>query len=53
MANLNQDKTYHGDKSFLYPVLLYLRQMPLNLIDTGGIAGVRAHKFRSGAGFAG
>ena len=42
-----------GYNLFLYPVLLYLRQMLLDLIDASGIAGVRAHKFGSGTGFAG
>ena len=44
MFTYDKDKEFRQiTKSFLYPVLLYLRQMSLNLIDTGGIAGVRAH----------
>lgn len=54
MFTYDKDKEFRQiTKSFLYPVLLYLRQMSLNLIDTGGIAGVRAHKFGGRTGFAG
>ena len=54
MFTYDKDKEFRQiTKSFLYPVLLYLRQMSLNLMDTGGIAGVRAHKFGGRTGFAG
>ena len=54
MFTYDKDKDFRQiTKSFLCPVLLYLRQMLLDLIDAGGVAGVRAHKFGGGAGFAG
>ena len=38
MFTYDKDKEFRQiTKSFLYPVLLYLRQMSLNLIDTSGL----------------